>query len=90
MASRFFRYDAEKGEVVEVERAVEQRLPRYPIFCETLAVHPTQIAESREADRKAGVPTEYRGDGTPIMRDKNHYKDYRKLHGYHFKNGYES
>ena len=90
MASRFFRYDPDKEQVVEVEHAVSTNIPRYPIYCETLAVHPDQIGEQRDFDRSHGVPTDYRADGTPIMRDKTHYKRYRKLHGFHQKNGYES
>jgi hypothetical protein len=86
--SRFFRY--ENGEIVEVQRSVAGGLPQYPIACETLAVHPDQISEAREFDRTHGVPTDYRSDGSPIMKDSRHYKRYRRLHGYHFRNGFES
>lgn len=88
--SRFFRYDANADTVVEVQQTVACHRPRYPIACETLAVHPEQISEAREYDRANGVPTEYRGDGSPIMRDPGHYKRYRRLHGVHFRNGFES
>lgn len=88
--SRIFRYDPEKDAVVESSRQRTTGLPRYPIYCETLAVHPEQIGEAREYDRANGVATDYREDGTPIMTDSRHYQKYRKLHGYHFKNGYES
>ncbi len=86
--SRFFRYDAATGEVVEVERTVHQWLPQYPLPLQSLAIHPEQIAEAREYDRSRGVPTDYRADGAPLMRDARHYYEYRKAHGVHFKNGY--
>lgn len=88
--SRFFRYDKKRDAVVEVNRSVDRHRPRYPLACETLAVHPEQIGEAREWDRQNGVPTEYRSDGAPIMQDSRHYKRYRRLHQYHFRNGYES
>lgn len=88
MGSKFFRYDPETGEVIQVEKQVAKQIPRYPIACETLAVHPDQISEAREFDARNGVKTDYRPDGTPIMRDPGHYRKYRKLHGYHFKEAY--
>lgn len=87
---RVFRYDKHSDQVVEVAPSVTQLIPKYPLSCEALGVHPDQVAEAREFDRHNGVPTEYRSDGTPIMRDPGHYKKYRRLHGYHFRNGYES
>lgn len=88
--SRHFYFDKATGTVVEARREVSSHRPRYPLAIETLAVHPDQIAEVREFDRSHGVPTEYRGDGSPIVTDSRHYKKYRQLHGAFFKNGYES
>mgnify|MGYP003480175778 FL=1 len=88
MASRFFQYDPKLGKVVEVQHEVVHGIPRYPISLESLAVHPTQIAEAREHDARNGVKTDYHPDGRPVMRDAGHYRRYRKLHGVHFKNGY--
>lgn len=87
---KVFRYDRQSDQVVEVQPEVVAHRPRYPIPCETLAVDPGQIGEAREFDRSHGVPTDYREDGTPIMQDPGHYRRYRKLHGVHFRNGYES
>ena len=89
MPSKFYRYDNERGEVVEVERTVRRERPMYPIACEAMAVHPSQIAEAVEHDARHGVKTEYRTDGTPIMRDPGHYRKYRRLHGVHFKEAYD-
>ena len=86
--SRFFRYV--EGEVVEVQKQAPKNRPKYPIACETLAVHPDQIGEARAFDKSQGLSVEYRDDGTPIMEDSAQYKRYRKAHGWHFKNGYES
>ena len=85
---RFFQYDHKLGKVVEVQHEVVKGIPRYPISLESLAVHPTQIAEAREHDARHGVKTDYTPDGRPVMRDAGHYRKYRQLHGVHFKNGY--
>lgn len=90
MVSRFFRYDHASNSVVEVSRRAEAGMPRYPLPLEVLAVHPAQIHQQRELDRAMGVPTDYQPDGSPVMRDAGHYRRYRKAHGYHFRNGYES
>lgn len=87
--SRFFRYDPKSGQVIEVTRAVHTGIPRYPLPCEAMAVHPTQIKEFMAFDRCSGVPTEYRADGTPMMRDARHYKRYRRAHRYHMKNSFD-
>lgn len=88
--SRFFRYDAESNSVIEVSRENIKQIPRYPIALESMAVHPSQIAEATQYDSQHGVRTEYTPDGRPVVRDPGHYKRYRRLHGFHFKNGYES
>jgi hypothetical protein len=90
MSSRFFRYDSKTQSVVEVARQQQRALPQYPLPLNSLAVHPTQIAEAREFDRAAGVPTDYTEDGSPLMNDARHYYRYRRAHGVHFKNGYSS
>lgn len=88
--SKFFRYDKKAGKVVEVKKETFKQIPRYPMPCEALAVHPTEIGEKRDWYRRNGVPTEFRGDGSPIVRDPSHYKKVRRLNGVHFRNGYES
>lgn len=88
MASRFFQYDQTLGKVVEVQHEVVRGIPRYPLAIESMAVHPSQIAEAREHDARHGVKTDYAPDGRPIMRDAGHYRRFRRLHGVHFKNGY--
>ena len=87
--SRFFRYDPEKGTVVEVQKSAAQCRPRYPIACEALTVHPEQIGEARDFARSMGVPTDFRGDGSPIMEDARHYKKYRKINGVIDRSGYD-
>jgi hypothetical protein len=90
MASRYFRFDPSTQSVVEVKKSTTKGIPRYPLALESLAVHPTQVAEAREHDAKNGVKTEYTPDGRPIIRDAGHYRKYRRLHGVHFKNGFTS
>lgn len=87
--SKFFRYDESTGQVVECNQSRTVGRPRYPLPCEALAVHPSQIGEARDFDRQNGVATEYRGDGTPIMNDFRHYKKYRRLHGVHDRRSFD-
>lgn len=88
--SRFFRFDPKTQQVMEVQKEVVRQIPRYPLSLESLAIHPSQIAEAREHDARHGVKTDYTPDGRPVMRDPGHYRKYRRLHGAHFKNGYTS
>lgn len=43
-------------------------------------IHPSQIPEVMEHDKKHGVATEYTSDGYPIFRDRGHKNRYLKLH----------
>lgn len=86
--SRVFRYDPSLAKVVEVTRSRRQHRPRYPLAIEALAVYPDQIDESREYDRKHGVPTDYRPDGSPIVSDSRHYYQYRRIHAVHDRKGF--
>lgn len=87
---RVFRFDPASQQIVEVTPETVKHIPRYPLPVEALAVHPDQIGEVRQFDSTHGVPTDYRPDGTPVIRDAGHYRRYRKLHGVHFRNGFES
>lgn len=53
----------------------------WPIVSDAAAVHPKQIEEAREIDRKKGVPTEYTKAGQPVFTDRAHRKKYLKAHG---------
>lgn len=86
--SKLFRFV--DGKVVEVQKQAPAFRPRYPLACEALSVHPTDIGAAIEFDRANGVPTDYREDGTPLMQDSRHYKKYRRLHGFYDRSGFES
>ena len=63
----------------------------YPMSCESLAVNPEDIKERMAEDARLGVGgTEYSRGGSPLMRDKRHYKKYRRAYGMHFRNSIES
>lgn len=47
-----------------------------------MAVHPSQVKEYAEFDRKNGVPTEYNERGEPVLRSMKHRRKYMRLHGY--------
>ncbi len=58
----------------------------WPKTSHAMAVLPSQVEAAMEADRKLGVPTDYKltADGyaaEPIMRDRGHRKEYLKAHG---------
>ena len=53
----------------------------WPLVSRAAAVHPDEIPEAVERDRKAGVPTEYDARGNVIFRDRGHRKRYLRAHG---------
>lgn len=58
----------------------------WPMECDALSIHPSQIKEYMDFDRKMGVPVEYKSDGTVILTSKVHKDKYLKAHGYHDRN----
>ncbi len=58
-----------------------------PVHSDAMAVHPDQIPEAMEHDKAHGVPTEYDGDGCPILTTPDHQRRYMKMLGYHQRNG---
>ena len=58
----------------------------WPMRSVALSVHPDQIPEAVEHDRRLGVPTEYHKSGDPIFENKRHKDRYLKAHGYHDRN----
>lgn len=51
------------------------------IHSESLAVHPSQIAEAREHARRHGVPTEFDTQGRPILTSRSHKRAYAHSRG---------
>lgn len=58
----------------------------WPMESYAAGVHPKQIPEMREFDKKNGVPTDYSEDGDPILRGPGHRKKYCEAHGLHDRN----
>jgi len=59
----------------------------WPMASDAMGVHPDQIAEVMEYDRKHGVPTEYTADGRPILTSREHRKRYAEAHRFFDRNG---
>lgn len=59
-----------------------------PMLSDAMAVHPEQIEEARERDKKHGVPTDYTADGRPILHSEDHKRRLMKSLGYHDRNSY--
>jgi len=73
-----------------VVRATSHQHPgNYPMASYAVGVGASQVPEQREADRKAGVPTEYTSDGDPIFTSRGHRKKYLKHVGFHDRNSYD-
>lgn len=58
-----------------------------PIKSDALAVHPKQIEEARERDRRHGVSVDYTPDGRPILRDRDQRRRMMKSLGVHDNSG---
>lgn len=58
-----------------------------PHFSDGMSVHPEQIAEAMETDRKLGVPTEYSKDGRPLYLTREHQRRHLRAHGMFNKDG---
>lgn len=70
-------------EVLESGQVADGHRPGcWPMVSDALAVHPTQIGEAHDRARRAGVPTEFTGQGQPIFTSQVHRRDYaRKVEG---------
>ncbi len=53
----------------------------WPMESYAAGVHPKQIPEMREFDKKHNVPTDYSPDGDPVFRGPKHRKKYCEAHG---------
>jgi hypothetical protein len=58
-----------------------------PILSDALAVHPDQVAEATLDAKRKGVPTEFMPDGRPILRTRQHRKEYLRAYGFHDNQG---
>jgi hypothetical protein len=66
-----------------------QHAGNYPMASYAVGVGASQVPEQREADLKAGVPTEYTSEGDPIFTSRGHRKKYLKHIGFHDRNSYD-
>lgn len=59
----------------------------WPMPSLAAAVHPDQVPEAMEHDRKHGIPTQYTDHGEPIFTGPQHRKRYCEVHGLYDRNG---
>ena len=57
------------------------------LHSDSMGVNPKQIPAMMERDKKHGVPTEYDGQGRPILRSRKHRKEYAKSRGFFDRDG---
>ena len=64
-----------------------QQTSGWPFACEAMAVHPNAIEKSRAELVRLGVPTDFDHFGRPIMRTKQHRKQFHQATGVFDKDG---
>lgn len=52
-----------------------------PLVSDAAAIHPKDVPAAMEQDRRCGVPTDYTGDGRPILRSRAHRSKYLARRG---------
>lgn len=58
----------------------------WPMESDAAGVHPAQVAEAMEHDRRNGVPTDYTKDGNPIFTSREHRNRYCQANGLYDRN----
>lgn len=74
----------ESGCTLDTPEACRQSKPKYS---DALKVHPKQVKEAMERDKRAGVPTDYLPDGRPIIVSRAHQKRLIKSLGFANRDG---
>jgi hypothetical protein len=59
----------------------------WPMKSVALAVHPDQVAQANERNRKAGVNVTYESDGTAVIPDRGERRRLLRLEGMHDRQG---
>jgi hypothetical protein len=59
----------------------------WPLASDALAVHPRQIPEAMERDRKRGIASEYLPDGRMVLRDRGQRRDVLRSLQFHDNQG---
>jgi hypothetical protein len=71
-----------------LEAAPGGHLPScWPQVMESLGVHPSQVAQANERNRKAGVNVTYDRDGNAVVPDRNERRKLIRLERCHDKDG---
>ena len=73
------------AEGVRAQAAKTQQTTTWPMKCEALAVHPHQVVEANERNRKHGVNVTYDRQGFAHIPDQAAYARVLKLEGLHNK-----
>lgn len=60
----------------------------WPLKCEALACHPSQVAGFRKAYKERGVNVEVLKSGIVVVPDEGAYRRLRKVHGAFLRNSY--
>lgn len=58
----------------------------WPLYSDSLGVHPDQRREAMEHAAKNGVPTDFTSDGQAVFESPSHRKKYCEVYGYHDRN----
>ena len=63
-------------------------LSGWPIVSDALKVHPKRRQEAIDDAAAKGVPTEFTSMGQPILRDREHRRQYLRAYGFIDRNSY--
>lgn len=55
----------------------------WPILSDAMGVHPDQIPQAHERNRRHGIAVSYTPDGRAILPDRGARRDLMKLEGFH-------
>ena len=61
-------------------RSVSSCPGNWPMVSYSMGVHPDQISDQMQADKKHGVPTDYTTSGDPIYTGRGHRKRHMKAY----------
>lgn len=54
----------------------------WPIFSDSMGVHPSQIDQAKATDKQLGVPADYKPDGRIVFNNREHQHRWLRAHGY--------
>jgi hypothetical protein len=82
-------FPAKLDDLLEEGQAPDGHRPSaWPMISDALAVHPKQIEQAMERNKRMGVAgVEYLQDGRAVLKDRGMRRDLNRVEGFHDNNG---